>query len=86
VDGHDRQHHHAWVGKHLGGLVGLERHRAQGGGQGVAAVPQPPGRVELEAAAILLGVDHHHPGWTDRQVDAPIVIKWAVLAVSVPEV
>ena len=29
MDGHDRQHHHPWVGQHLGGLVSLERHRAQ---------------------------------------------------------
>jgi hypothetical protein len=41
VDGHDRQHHHAWVGQRLGGLVGLQRHRPQGGGERVAAVPQP---------------------------------------------
>jgi hypothetical protein len=25
VDGHDRDHRHAWVGQDLGGLVGLER-------------------------------------------------------------
>jgi hypothetical protein len=29
VDGHDRYHGYARVGQDLGGLVGLERHRAQ---------------------------------------------------------
>jgi hypothetical protein len=43
VHGHDRHHGHARVGQDHGGLVGLERHRLQGWGQGVAAVPQPPG-------------------------------------------
>jgi hypothetical protein len=71
VDGHDRQHHHAWVGQHLGGLVGLERHRAEGEGQWVAAMPQPPGWVELQAAPILLGVDHEHPTGADYEVDTP---------------
>jgi hypothetical protein len=70
VDGHDR-HHHLGVGQDLGGLVGLELYSAQGGGERVAAVPQPPGWVELEAAAIVLGVDHGHAGWADGQVDAP---------------
>ena len=50
VDGHDRHHHHARVGQDPGGLVSLERHRPQGRGEGVAAVPEPPGPVELEAA------------------------------------
>jgi hypothetical protein len=68
MDGHDRQHHHAWVGQHLGGLVGLDRHRTQGGGEGAAAVPELPGRVKLEATAILLGVDHEHPTRADHQV------------------
>jgi hypothetical protein len=58
MDGHDRHHHHARVGQDLGGLVGLERHRPQGRGEGVAAMPEPPGGVELQAAPILLGVDH----------------------------
>ena len=31
-------------------------------------MPQPPGRVELQAAAILLGVDHEHPTGADHQV------------------
>jgi hypothetical protein len=39
VDGHDRQHGHAWIGQDLSGLIGLERHRLQGRGEGVAAVP-----------------------------------------------
>ena len=34
VDGHDRHHCHAWVGQDLGGLVSLERHRSQCGGEG----------------------------------------------------
>jgi hypothetical protein len=42
VDGHDWHHGHARVGQDLGGLVGLEPHRAQGGGEGGAAMPQPP--------------------------------------------
>ena len=68
MDGHNRQHGHAWVGQDLGGLVGLERHRAQGGGEGVAAMPEPPGRIQLEAASVLLGVDHEHPTGADHQV------------------
>jgi hypothetical protein len=55
VDGHDR-HHHLGVGQDLGGSVGLEGHRPQDGGEGGAAMPQPTGWVELEAASILLGV------------------------------
>jgi hypothetical protein len=55
VDGHDR-HHDLGVGQDLGGSVGLERHRPQDGGQGVAAMPQPSGGVELEAASVLLSV------------------------------
>jgi hypothetical protein len=31
-------------------------------------MPEPPGRVELEAAPILLGVDHEHPTGPDHQV------------------
>jgi hypothetical protein len=31
-------------------------------------MPQPSGRVELEATAILLGVDHEHPTGPDYQV------------------
>jgi hypothetical protein len=31
-------------------------------------VPQPPRRVELEAASVLLGVDHEHPTGADHQV------------------
>jgi hypothetical protein len=31
-------------------------------------MPQPPGRVELQAAAILLGVDHEHPTGANHQV------------------
>ena len=42
VDGHDRHYHHVGVGQHLGGLVGLERHGPQGGGEGISAVPEPP--------------------------------------------
>jgi hypothetical protein len=38
------------------------------GGKGEAAVPQPPGRVEHEAAAILLGVDHEHPTRPNHQM------------------
>jgi hypothetical protein len=68
MDSHDRQHHHAWVGQHLAGLVGLPGHRPQGGGKRVAAMPQPPGRFELEASSILLGVDYEHPARTDHQV------------------
>jgi hypothetical protein len=56
------------VGQDHGGLVGLERHRSQGRGERVAAMPQPPGRVELEATAILLGVDHEHPTGPDHQM------------------
>ena len=59
---------HARVGQDLGGLVGLERHRAQSGGEGVAAMPQPPEPVQLEAAPILLGVDHEYPTGPDHQV------------------
>jgi hypothetical protein len=68
VDGRDWYYGHARVGQDPGGLVGLERHRVQGKGERVAAMPQPPGRVELEPAAILLGVDHEHPTRTDDQV------------------
>jgi hypothetical protein len=65
VDGHDR-HHDLGVGEDLGGSVGLKGHRPQDGGEGVAAMPQLPGWVELEAAALLLGVDDEHPAGPDR--------------------
>jgi hypothetical protein len=64
VDGHNRHHHHhhhAGVGQDLGGLVGLEAHRSQDGSERIAAMPQPPRRVELQPTPILLGVDHEHP-------------------------
>jgi hypothetical protein len=31
-------------------------------------MPQPPGGVELEATAILFGVDHEDPAGADGQV------------------
>ena len=68
VNRHDRQNHHPWIGQHLGGLVGLERHRSQWGGKGMAAMPQPPACVELEAAPVLFGVDHEHPTGADHKV------------------
>jgi len=68
VDGHGWQHHHLGVGQDPGGLVGLELHGAQGGGERVAAMPQSPGWVELEAARILLGVDHEQPTGPDQHV------------------
>ena len=68
MDGHDRHHHHVGVGQDQGGLVGLERHRPQRGGEGVAAMPQPPGRVELQSTPILLGVNHEHPTGPDHQM------------------
>jgi hypothetical protein len=52
----------------LGGPVGLERHRPQDGGEEVTAMPQPPGQIQLEAAAILLGVDDEHAARADHQV------------------
>ena len=67
VDGHDR-HHHLRVGQDLGGLVGLERQCLQGRGQWVAAMSQPPRWVELQSAAILLGIDHEHPTGADDHV------------------
>jgi hypothetical protein len=60
VDGHDRPDRQAWVGQDHGGLVSLERHHLQGRGERIAAMAQPPGRVESEAAPVLLGVDHEH--------------------------
>ncbi len=42
--------------------------RPQCGGEGMAAMPQPPNGVELQPAAILLGVDHEHPTGADHQV------------------
>ena len=66
MDGHDRPHDYARVGQDLGSLIGLERHRPKCRTRRVAAVPRPPGRVELEAAAVLLGVDHEHPTRTDH--------------------
>jgi hypothetical protein len=71
VDGHDRHHHHVGVGQDQGGPVGLEGHFLQGRGEGVAAMPQPPGGVQLEAAPIVLGVDHEHPTGADH--------KWSML-------
>jgi hypothetical protein len=68
MDGQDRDHHHVGVGQDQGGLVGLERHRPQHGGQWGAAMPEPPRLVELEATAILLGVDHESPARADHQV------------------
>ena len=68
MDGQGRDHDHVGVGQDLGGLVGLERHRPHGRGERVAAMPQPPRLVELEPAAILLGVDHEHPARADHQV------------------
>jgi hypothetical protein len=65
MDSHDR-HHHVRVGQDLGGLVGLKLHCSQCGGEGVAAMPQPPEPVELEAVPILLGVDHEHPTGADH--------------------
>jgi hypothetical protein len=38
-------------------------------------MPQPPGWLELQAAAILLGVDHEYPTGPDHQVNAPMAIK-----------
>jgi hypothetical protein len=61
VDGHCRHHHDVGVGQDLGGSVGFEAHRAQGRGEWVEAMPKPPGPVELQVTAILLGVDHEHP-------------------------
>ena len=49
-------------------LVGLERHCMQDRGEWVAAMLQPSGGVELEAAPVLLGVDHEHPTRADHQV------------------
>jgi hypothetical protein len=75
VDGHDR-YHHVGVGQDQGGLVGLEQDGLQARGEGVSAMPQPPGQVELEAAAILLGVDHEHPAGADRQmVDVGLAMR-----------
>jgi len=68
MDDQNRYHGHAWVGQDPGGPVGFERHRAQGGGKGVAAMPQPPGRVELQVAAIVFGIDHEYPTGADHQV------------------
>jgi hypothetical protein len=68
VDGHDRHHRYAGVGQDSGGLVGLEARRAQCGGQGVAAMPEPPGGVELQPAWILFGVDGEHPAGADGEV------------------
>jgi hypothetical protein len=67
VDRQDR-HHHRRVGQNLGGSVSLERHSSQCGGKGMAAMPQPPACVELEAAPVLFGVDHEHPTGADHKV------------------
>jgi hypothetical protein len=46
--------------------------------RGGTAVPEPPGRIELQAAAIRSGVDHEHPSGADYEVvDAPMAVKWA---------
>jgi putative transposase len=45
-----------------------ERHRLQRRGEGVAAMLQPPGWVELQSAPVLLGVDYEHPTGPDHQV------------------
>jgi hypothetical protein len=34
----------------------------------MAAMPQPPACVELEAAPVLFGVDHEHPTGADHKV------------------
>ena len=39
MDGHDRHYHHARVGQDSSSLVGLERNRLQGSGEGVTAMP-----------------------------------------------
>jgi hypothetical protein len=75
MNGHDRPHHDVGVGQDLGGSVGLEGDGPQGGGEGVAPMPQPPGRIQLEAAAVLFGVDDEHPAGADRQVDAPMAVN-----------
>ena len=64
VDRQDR-HHHRRVGQDLGGSVSLERHSSQCGGKGMAAMPQPPLCVELEAAPVRFGVDHEQPTGAD---------------------
>jgi hypothetical protein len=38
MDSHDRHHRHTRVGQNPGGLIGLERHRPQDRGEGVAAI------------------------------------------------
>jgi hypothetical protein len=78
VNGHDRHHHHhhhVGIGQDLGSLIRLGRHRMQCGGEGMAAMPQPPDRVELQPTAVLLGVDHEHPTGADHQVDALMAVK-----------
>jgi hypothetical protein len=42
MDSHHWHHYYVGVSQDLGDLVGLERHRAQYGGEGVAAMPEPP--------------------------------------------
>jgi hypothetical protein len=69
----------------LGDLGGLPPQRLQGAIQGPATVPLLASCI-VQVAVVALGVDNKHPGRADDQVDAPIVIKWAVLAVSVPDV
>jgi hypothetical protein len=78
VHGHDRHHGHARVGQDLGGLVGFEVRRPEGGGEGVAAMAQPPGRVELEPAPVPLGVDDQDAAGADGQVDALMAVKASV--------
>jgi hypothetical protein len=41
----------------------------------MAAMPELPNGVELEATPILLGVDHQHSAGADGQVDAPIACR-----------
>ena len=41
--GRNDRHHHLGISQNLGGLVGLKRHRSEGGGERVAAMPQPSG-------------------------------------------
>ena len=75
MNGYDRHHHHVGVDQDLGGLVRLVVNRAQRGGERIAAMPHAPRPIELEATAILLGVDHEHPTGADDQVDALMAVK-----------
>jgi hypothetical protein len=75
VDSHNRHHRHARIGQDLGDPVSLERQRAQGGGEGIAAVPQHPVAVQMEPAPILLAVDDQDAAGADGQVDTPMAVK-----------